>query len=349
MITAEDIYNYNEQLLFPKGFVLTERAIDRIGFFAIPSIRIEDDIIIPPENLGVTVEQEFSYNTRVANSQEFQEFKEEFNLTVASIKEEFSLIVTKNVAIDTDLLLQNTLHLVDLGSQSYGLFDLLSSLKDSDDETYVHSLTVALYCNILSKWLHLSENATKMATLCGLFADIGKVKIPQAILCKRTPLTDTEWKILQTHVLEGYRLLKDRPLDPQISSCALMHHERCDGTGYPFGVTSEKISPFAKIVAIVDAYCGMTAMRPYRPPLSPFQAIAIMEDDSLQKYDARFIRPFLRNVAETYIGSSVRLSDGRIGDIVYIHCDNLSRPTLKIGEEFLDLATAPHLEIISIA
>ena len=93
-----------------------------------------------------------------------------------------------------------------------------------------------------------------------------------------------------------------------------MHHEKCDGSGYPFGLKGNKIDPFAKIVAIADVYDAMTAARVYRGPLCPFQVIDIFEKEGLQKYEASFILKFLQNVVNTYINNRVLLSEEALAD-----------------------------------
>ena len=119
-----------------------------------------------------------------------------------------------------------------------------------------------------------------------------------------------------------------------------MHHERCDGCGYPLGYKGDQIPDIAKIISIVDVYDAMTAARVYRGPQCPFKVISIFEDEGLKKYDSRFILPFLENIAQTYMNNRVRLNDGRTGDIVLMRKDNIGRPLLKMTDgSFVDLAT----------
>ena len=124
-------------------------------------------------------------------------------------------------------------------------------------------------------------------------------------------------------------------------NAALMHHERCDGKGYPLGLPAEKIDMYAKIVSIADVYDAMTAARVYRGPLCPFKVIEIFEHEGLQKYDTKFIMTFLENVVNTYISNTVRLSDGREGTVFFINKQKLSRPILKTQNGYIDLSKEP--------
>ena len=125
-------------------------------------------------------------------------------------------------------------------------------MREYDDETYVHSMNVALICNIFARWLRMSEEEIAKATTSGLLHDIGKIKIPDSILKKPDKLTKQEFNIIKRHPQEGYRLLLDSKLDEDVLNAVLMHHERCDGSGYPFGLMANQIGTYAKMVAIAD-------------------------------------------------------------------------------------------------
>jgi len=130
-------------------------------------------------------------------------------------------------------------------------------------------------------------------------------------------------------------------MNPRIVNSAMMHHERCDGTGYPFGLTSERIDDFAKIISIADVYDAMTSARVYRGAMCPFKVIEIFENEGLQKYDTKYILTFIQNVLNTYIQSRVRLSDGRTGEVIMINKQFLSRPLIRSGSSYIDLSKEP--------
>ena len=92
----------------------------------------------------------------------------------------------------------------------------------------------------------------------------------------------------------------------------------------------------------------MTSARVYRDPLCPFIAIEMFESEGLQKYDTNAIMTFLQNIVNTYLLNEVRLNDGREGEIIFINRDHLSRPTIRIGSEYLDLSLYPDLHIEEI-
>jgi putative nucleotidyltransferase with HDIG domain len=200
----------------------------------------------------------------------------------------------------------------------------------------------------MGKWLHFMPDDLEVITLCGLLHDIGKLMIPNKIITKPDRLTDEEFSTIKTHTIRGYNLLKTKQIDSRIKHAALMHHERCDGSGYPYGFFSDQIDHFAKLVAIADVYDAMTCSRVYRGPLCPFEVVNIFETEGLTKYDPKCIIIFLESIVQTYIHNRVRLNNNQEGEIIMINKLDLSRPVVKVGDEFVDLSKKRNLFIESL-
>ena len=247
------------------------------------------------------------------------------------------------------MMLQNTITTINgLNDSPLSIFTMLSTMKNYDDLTFNHSLNVALICNIFADWLNLSEDDKKLITACGLFHDVGKLLIPDAILKKPGRLTKDEFDIIKTHPVKGYQLLQKNKLDPHIQYAALMHHEKCDGSGYPIGLKGNQIDWCAQIVTIADIYEAMTAKRVYRGPISPFKVIYMFEEDGLKKYNPKYLLTFLEHVVNSYMNCKVRLSNGEEGDIVFINKVRLSKPMVKTKNNFIDLSKQTDINIDSI-
>lgn len=344
MITAEDVYTYNDQLILPKGLVLTDKAITKLEFYSVLSIQVEDEV-----HHTESFTEDLSYSQKVQSSPEYKAFIARFDESLVDFKANLNDIVEKNAPLDPDVLLNQALNLLhtETGS-SINIFTMLQNMRMYDDQTYAHSMNVALLCNIFAGWLRFPKEDIELATLCGLLHDIGKLVIPETILKKPAKLTTEEYSLVKTHCLEGYKILKEYPLNEHICNAALMHHERCDGTGYPLGLPGHKIDKFAKIVAIADVYDAMTSARIYRGPLCPFQVIDLFVSEGLQKYDPQFYLTFLNNVVTTYLLNRVRLTNGVEGDIIFINPDDLAHPTIKCGNRFIDLSKEKDLDIEAI-
>ncbi len=344
MITAEDVFNYAGQMILPKGLTLTDKAITRLEFYSILSVRVQD---ASSDNTDAE-EDNRTHSERIRQSEEFKKFQESFDENLESFKESINDIVDLNAKIDTDSMLNNTLAILSEATSSYHAFDMLHNMRQYDDLTFAHSMNVALICNIFAQWLKWPEQEQNLLTLCGLLHDIGKLKIPDTIIKKPDRLTDDEYKIIKTHTVEGFHILKSKNINSHIMNAALMHHEKCDGTGYPLGISSDKIDRYAKAVAIADVYDAMTSARIYRGPLCPFRVIEIFESEGFQKYDPEYIIVFLENIVNTYIHNEVLLSNKKVASVVFINKQQLSKPIVKCGDEIIDLSKEEDLHIDAI-
>ena len=354
MITAEDVYAYNNQLILPRGLVLTDKTITKLEFYSIINVRIEDGDTSPAEEETPTVTEEpvsenASYSEKIRNSPQFIEFKKHFEEEIPKFKGLIDSLARNEKPISIDSMLQCFDNILESGDGYLNVFDMLHNMRQYDDMTYVHSMNVALICNVFAHWLKMTEPEIRLATACGLLHDIGKIVIPDNVIKKPAKLTDQEFSLVKKHTLEGYNILRHNNVQETIMNAALMHHERCDGSGYPFGIRNSKIDPYAKMVAIADVYDAMTSARVYRGPMCPFTVIEIFENEGLQKYDTRFIMTFLENIVNTYMLQRVRLTDGRVGDIVFINRSALSKPTIKTPDgSFIDISMYPDLSIEAI-
>ncbi|MBR5577562.1 MAG: HD-GYP domain-containing protein [Lachnospiraceae bacterium] len=338
MILARNICDLKKNVIFPEGYVLTSKAITKLSFYTVSSIFVEEHKI---DEVSSMFSGHRPYSHLVKRSPEFQRFAKDFERDVYKFRDHINDVVERNAPIDIQDLMRDTLALLDNARGKIHIFEILYNMRQYDDSTYAHSINVALICNVLATWLHMSKEDVFLATQCGLLHDIGKLKIPEYIIKKPSRLTDEEYNIVKTHPLAGHDILNVYHLDPHIPHAALMHHERCDGTGYPFGLTGDKIDRFAKIVSIADVYDAMTSSRVYRHGLCPFKVISILEKEGFQKYDTEIILTFLQNVLDGYILNLVRLSDGRIGEVILINRSALSRPLIKCGTDYVDLSLEP--------
>ncbi|MBR1692967.1 MAG: HD domain-containing protein [Lachnospiraceae bacterium] len=137
-----------------------------------------------------------------------------------------------------------------------------------DTYTNGHSFRVAKYSAMLAEKMNFSEEEIKEIYNIALLHDIGKISIPDQILGKPDKLTDEEYAILKQHASNGYEILKEIKIMPQLASGAGYHHERIDGKGYPNGLTEEQIPMTAQIIAVADTFDAMYSTRPYRKQLS---------------------------------------------------------------------------------
>lgn len=342
MVVAADIFSKDGNLIIARDMPLTDNSIARLEFHSILELTIYDTTYYLNSNV---YSQEETYIEKVKKSESFHRFHQAYQNTMVDLKDSLDGVVYQQKEIDADQLLTDTTKILNQCDSNTDLLHMLHCVRDYDDSTYIHCLNVALICNIIGKWLHFSTEDLETITLCGLLHDIGKLAVPQQIILKPAKLTVEEYNTVKTHTIRGYNLLKNQHINNRIKHTALMHHERCDGSGYPYGFHSEQIDSFAKLVAIADVYDAMTCARVYRGPLCPFEVLSIFESEGYSKYDPQYFMTFLEAIAQTYINNTVKLSNNMIGEVVLINKLDLSRPVIKVRNQFIDLSKNKELLI----
>jgi putative nucleotidyltransferase with HDIG domain len=153
----------------------------------------------------------------------------------------------------------------------------LTKLKTKDEISFQHSIAVCALVGLFARHLKLDDKLVRLLCVGGLLHDVGKVRIPTAILTKNGMLTAEEIAIMHTHPRKGYELLaRGNGLPDLVGKVCLHHHERLDGSGYPAGLKGDEIGAAARIVAICDVFDALTSVRPYKRGFTPKTAAALM-------------------------------------------------------------------------
>ncbi|TAH70878.1 MAG: HD-GYP domain-containing protein [Anaerolineaceae bacterium] len=342
MVVAADIYSSSDQLIITKGTKLDERMITRLRFYNIYGLHVYDGD--PDEE----PHKEESYIDMLRSTPEFKKFNRTYVESVEKVEDSFQNIISGYGEASLDGLLEETDRILKEGRNGTHIFEMLHGIRNYDDMTYVHSLNVSLICSIFAGWLKMSKEETRILTQAGLLHDIGKMLIPKHIITKPSRFTEDEYEEMKMHSIKGYQVLKDLNLDIRVKYAALMHHEKCDGTGYPNGFKSNQIEDFSKIVAIADVYDAMTSNRTYRQAICPFDVVENFERDGFLRFDPGYLMIFLERIIQSYLHNAVRLSDGREGEVVMINKLSLSRPVIRCGSTFIDLSKEQKLSIDAI-
>jgi len=332
MITAEEII-VGETVLVGKNIILTEHIIDKLqAFYSFSRLYI---YINEKNNLKELaelkkVEGEF---TNISNEVK-SIFNNNSNLTIKTTIEirEYSKKL-KNIIDTNNSILKNI---------------LLHGSKD--DCIYRHSINVAALSSLIGKWAGFSQADCKSLITASMLHDFGKTKISNDILYKKEPLTKQELKIIKEHPTVSYKEIKKIPyISDNILFGVLMHHERCDGSGYPLGLKGDSIHPFGKIIAIADVFDALNSNRAYKDKKNPFEALNIIREESIKgKLDYNLCDIFLKGLSNFYIGQEVLLSNNLQAKIVQMDINNITYPLLISNNEFIDLKINTDITIIEL-
>jgi HD-GYP domain-containing protein (c-di-GMP phosphodiesterase class II) len=171
---------------------------------------------------------------------------------------------------------------------------LANAIELRDHYTVGHTWRVTNFSVALAGELGYDEEKLKEVEMGGVLHDIGKIGVPDAILCKPGKLTDDEYEVMKVHPTKGADLMEDcKRLEPLIPYCKY-HHERYDGRGYPEKLAGEEIPIQGRIVAVADTFDAMTSNRPYRKGLDPEIAIAEIEKNKGSQFDPECADAFIR-------------------------------------------------------
>lgn len=153
--------------------------------------------------------------------------------------------------------------------------------------TYNHCLDVAQAAKGIARHLGLEPRERQFIYRAGLLHDLGKLRVPNSILDKPGPLDAAEWQVVREHPLLSQKILERVPAFTGIAAVAGRHHERLDGSGYPFGLKAEQLSLEDRIVCVADVYGALTENRPYRKSLPTEAILAIFRKEVPARLDAR--------------------------------------------------------------
>uniref|UniRef100_A0A7V5XFN9 Response regulator n=1 Tax=Thermodesulfobacterium geofontis TaxID=1295609 RepID=A0A7V5XFN9_9BACT len=176
------------------------------------------------------------------------------------------------------------------------IYRLAKAAEFKDKYTGFHIQKIGFYSTKIAEHLGLSKEQIELIKYSSPLHDIGKLKIPDHILLKPGPLSKDEWEIMKTHTTMGAKILEGSKIKylKAAEKIALLHHEKWDGTGYPYGLKGKKIPLFARIVSIVDVFDASTSDRPYRKAFSVEEAFEIIKNESGKHFDPELVEVFLK-------------------------------------------------------
>ena len=337
MLLARTIVNSDMVVVLSEDTLLTKAHITRLTFLNIPVVYIKDEYELNPNYQTVTA----IFNRGNAFVKEYESVVQEARsiFTETSKTGRIPLASTENMVQDT---------LVPLAKNS-GVIDYIYELNHLANDIYNHSLRVSILAGVIAKWMHFDQAKTKDIILAGFLHDIGKTKFPQRLLDKNiNNLQGDDYEAYIQHTVDGHHILNDiAGLSEGVKLTAMQHHERMDGSGFPFNCNGADIHEYARIVMIADLYDNITTEREGYVKQTPFAAIAQLTDHMFTTLDPTVCVPVLTHIKDAFLGSRVTLNNGAKGTIAAYPNDFAAHPIINISaDEILNLNEHPELMII---
>jgi HD-GYP domain-containing protein (c-di-GMP phosphodiesterase class II) len=193
----------------------------------------------------------------------------------------------------------------------------VARLREEDVTTYNHAVRVSLYLVSLGRHLGFPKTELMNLGMIGMLADVGKTRLPRALLDKPGMLTQSEFGIIKEHVRLGLGILKkSMSLPISVELGIAQHHERLDGTGYPKGLKGDQISIYGRMTAIADCFTALISPRAYANPSPPQEALMNLYEWVGTSFHEPLVEQFVQAVGVFPVGSLVELSTGEIAVVV---------------------------------
>ena len=207
---------------------------------------------------------------------------------------------------------------------------LMGQAAASSNYLVNHSVRSTVLSIVLGGQLKLPPHRLMELGMAAVLHEIGMIRLPPQLYMAGRKLSDTERKSITAHPILGYNILKEKQFPLSVCLAALEHHERMNGSGYPRSLTGEKISLYARIIAVACSYDAVTGSRPYKEAREGYAGMVdILKNDGKQ-YDETVIRALVYSLSVYPVGSYVLLSNSRLGQVVDVNPDNPRFPVVLV-------------------
>jgi len=206
----------------------------------------------------------------------------------------YDLRLIETAAVYTSAFLENANLYSSQQSLFMGTIEALAAAIDAKDAyTCGHSRRVAYLGEMLARAAGANPEQSERVRISGLVHDVGKIGVPEVVLCKAGRLTDDEFELIKQHPVIGHKILRDIPQLVDVLPGVLYHHERYDGKGYPDGLSGERIPWVARVLGICDTFDAMSSTRAYRPAMPRERTLAEIERCAGAQFDPQLAKIFL--------------------------------------------------------
>jgi len=347
---GEDVLTPLGGVLFYKGTVITPRELEILQAFLISSVTIDnvDEAIAMTESANEKSGLEKKPASESAKQDKpLTPFQNEYDKMIGLLRNVFATQITAQgmPIMDIRKQLESLLSNID----DYKVLTFIPSGFLERDYLLHSSVCCSLTSYLMGQWTGFPQKELMQIALAGLLHDIGNIRIDKSILTNPNTLSVVEMEEMKRHTVYGYQLIKDNiAINEGVKLSALQHHEKIDGSGYPLGIDSSKIHPYARIVAIADIFHAMTLNKAYRKKISPYLVLDQLEAEGFGKLDPSYVRIFIEKTVQFSSGTIVKLNDDRVGEIVFTDKAHPTRPWVSVNGTIVNLSVERQFHIREI-
>ncbi|WP_088008296.1 HD-GYP domain-containing protein [Indiicoccus explosivorum] len=343
-LIAENVYSLSTSPIVPANTSVTEEIKEVLLAFSIQKVHIlQNDSAVPEAKTEIgelTATREEPSGFELFYKEAVSQHKSEYFKWTAGSKVDLSKM-RQLVLAPGDELLKNRSTFLDI-----------HRLSSEADYIHHHAVAVGIIAGALAQRIGFPKGQVQQVMTAGILADSGIAKIDQRIIKKRTALNAADSLAIRQHPVFSFQFVKESPLlKPEMKLAIVQHHERLDGSGYPQGEKTKKISLSSQLIAVADTYHALVCDRTYKKAVTPFQAFEILLNEEFGKFHAQAVDALTGLFSDQLIGRKVRLTDGDCGEVLFIQPASPLRPLIRkdANGTIINLDTDRSLSITDIA
>ncbi|MFT8312627.1 MAG: HD-GYP domain-containing protein [Clostridium sp.] len=311
-ILGRNIYTSEGNILLRAGVKLNALYIEKLKEVGIIYIYVED-------NRLDDVEEE---------DKQLLELKSLTMKNMSKIIKNISGNTNKKESIDSLKIIEDLIdYIIEMGDVNKYLYNI----QTYDNYTYAHSIDTGIMSTFLGEKMNLNENELKELGMGAILHDIGKTRVPISIINKTGSLTGEEYDEIKKHPIYGKEILeRNFKISSNVIKVITEHHERVDGTGYPYGLKGYQISKLSKIACICDVYDSIMTDRCYRKKFAPNDAYELILAGSGSLFDDKIVKGFKNTFSVYPLGCCVKLSNGIEGYVIKQNPGFPDKPIIRV-------------------
>ncbi len=310
-VLGKNIYTNEGTILLRSGIKLNNRFIQRLKEIGVSYVYIEDDRFADVD----------IYDDKLV------ELKSLTMKNMSKIVKNICNNDKTNIRESIKVLEELINYIMETGDINSFLFDI----KTYDNYTYLHCIDTCVMSTFLGLNMNFNSNELRELGTGAILHDIGKTKVPYAIINKKGSLTDDEFKEIRKHPIYGKEILeKNYTISDNTIRVVSEHHERFDGKGYPYGLSGNSISKFGRVACVCDVYAAVASNRSYRKRFKPNDAYELILAGSGNMFDSKIVNKFKNTFSVYPLGSHVILSNKVEGYVIRQNGGFPDRPIIRV-------------------
>lgn len=263
-----------------------------------------------------TIKEKVTYEEKVQVTHELPAARQAQTRTALVLQDVFGS-VQAGKALDAPRVKDAVTNMTDSVVRNPDAMLLLAKMKETSANTLDRAMGVSIYMITFGRFLSLPREQINLLGMLGLLQDVGKLRLPPALLSKKEALSAAELEICKGHVRHSVEILeKTTGLPRELPALAALHHERLDGSGYPEGLKGPQIGLFGSMAGLIDSFDALTEPRPYGQTLAPAAALRVFYDERDTKFDGPLVEQFIQCIGTYPVGAIVELHSGEIAIVI---------------------------------